>query len=211
VIDSGVGIAPADRARVFDEFYQVGNPARDRRHGLGLGLAIVRRLCELLGHRIDLDSQPGRGTRFRVWLPVSALPAPPPPAPVPATLRGLEGRRVLLVDDEREIRDASARVLAQWGADARVVAGRAEAHDLLASGWTPEIAVVDLRLANGEDGVDLVHWLRGALQPDLPAVLISGDTDAAQLARVRASRLPLLTKPVGAAKLRLTLLALLDA
>jgi signal transduction histidine kinase/CheY-like chemotaxis protein len=214
VIDSGVGIAPADRARVFDEFYQVGNPARDRQRGLGLGLAIVRRLCDLLGHRIELDSQPGRGTRFRVWLPLSALPPPtlaPPPAQVPAAVRGLEGRRVLLVDDEREIREASARVLAQWGADARAAAGRAEAEAAMASGWAPEIAVVDLRLANGEDGMDLVHWLRAALRPDLPAVLISGDTDASQLARVRASRLPLLTKPVSAAKLRLTLLALLDA
>ena len=211
VVDTGVGIAAADRARVFDEFYQVSNPARDRRRGLGLGLSIVRRLCDLLGHRIELASQPGRGTRFRVWLSVSsALPAAAP-APVIEPSRGLEGRRVLLIDDEQEIRDATARVLEQWGADARAASGRAQAEALLASGWTPEIALVDLRLANGEDGVGVVEWLRATLRPDLPALLISGDTDATQLARVRASRLPLLTKPVGAAKLRLTLLALLDA
>jgi CheY-like chemotaxis protein len=118
---------------------------------------------------------------------------------------------VLLVDDELEIRDASATLLRQWGADARAAAGRDEVAALMTAGWAPEVALVDLRLANGQDGVALVEWLRACVSPDLPVVLISGDTDASQLARVRASRLPLLTKPVSAAKLRLTLLALLDA
>jgi signal transduction histidine kinase/CheY-like chemotaxis protein len=211
VIDSGMGIARVDRHRVFDEFYQVGNPSRDRRRGLGLGLAIVRRLCDLLGHRIELDSEPGRGTRFRVWLRATQAAPPVPPLLAASPLHRLEGRRVLLVDDELEIRDASATLLRQWGADARAAAGRDEVAALMTAGWAPEVALVDLRLANGQDGVALVEWLRACVSPDLPVVLISGDTDASQLARVRASRLPLLTKPVSAAKLRLTLLALLDA
>ncbi|MDQ2104857.1 PAS domain-containing sensor histidine kinase [Azospirillum isscasi] len=72
VWDTGIGIAPADQAAIFDDFHQLGNPARDRRHGLGLGLAIVRRLAALLGLPVSLRSVPGKGSVFAVEVPLSA-------------------------------------------------------------------------------------------------------------------------------------------
>ncbi len=71
VEDTGIGIADEDLHRIFEEFYQVGNHERDRAQGLGLGLSIVRRLVQMLGHHIDLQSEVGRGTRFTVTIPRS--------------------------------------------------------------------------------------------------------------------------------------------
>ena len=115
VWDSGPGIPAAQRERIFEEFYQIGNPGRDRTRGLGLGLAIVRRLAELLGHAIDVQSREGRGSVFRV-----RVPAGDPQAVLtyeaPALVTGaLAGRRILVVDDEAEVREATVGLLSQWG------------------------------------------------------------------------------------------------
>jgi signal transduction histidine kinase len=85
VADSGIGIDPAQQAAIFEEFYQVGNPSRDFTAGTGVGLAIVRRLVDILGHAIRLRSIKGRGSQFTVTLPA----APPPPHPSPATAAGV--------------------------------------------------------------------------------------------------------------------------
>ncbi|HTH17900.1 MAG TPA: ATP-binding protein, partial [Magnetospirillum sp.] len=68
-VDTGIGIGPEHQEEVFEEFHQVHNAARDRAQGLGLGLAIVRRLAGLLGGRVELLSQPGKGSRFTLILP----------------------------------------------------------------------------------------------------------------------------------------------
>jgi signal transduction histidine kinase len=73
VADTGVGIAPGQLEHIFDEFVQLGNPEGDRSKGHGLGLAICRRLVEILGGRIAVESQPGRGSRFTVRLPPSCV------------------------------------------------------------------------------------------------------------------------------------------
>ncbi len=74
VWDTGRGIPTAEQARIFQEFYQVGNPERDRGRGVGLGLAIVKRLTALLGHPLKLRSQPERGSVFTLELPYSDAP-----------------------------------------------------------------------------------------------------------------------------------------
>ncbi|MGE5547837.1 MAG: MASE4 domain-containing protein [Solirubrobacterales bacterium] len=75
VWDTGIGIAPADADRVFEEFYQVENPSRDRSQGLGLGLSIVKRLSDVLGCEVTMASRPGTGTVFRVAIPQERLAA----------------------------------------------------------------------------------------------------------------------------------------
>ncbi len=212
VRDSGVGIAAAEQERVFDEFYQVNNPARDRRRGLGLGLAIVRRLTRLLDHPLQLQSAPGRGTIFRLSLPRldAAIDADAPNELLLAPSL-LQGKAVLVVDDEVEIRDASVALLSQWGVKAFVAADPVELTRVLDTGVKPDAAIVDLRLGGGIDGVDVVTLLRGRFGAVFPALLISGDTGARELARVKASGLPLLIKPVPPARLKAALHACLTA
>ena len=210
VVDSGIGIAPEKQQQVFDEFFQVGNPGRDRRRGLGLGLSIVRRLVALLEHELILTSMPGRGTRFRLVLPRAATADPPVAREADPGLEPFVGRRVLLVDDDPDIRRATVQLLSQWGLHVTACAGRAEVESWLAQGGVADIALVDLRLDAADDGIDVIELLRRRLRPDLPALLLSGDTGAAELARVRASGLALLTKPVSPARLKSALHAFLS-
>lgn len=212
VCDSGVGIAPDEQAQVFDEFYQVGNPGRDRRRGLGLGLAIVRRLATLLGHELTLQSVPGRGTRFRIRMPRAEGPADSLLAveDTPLLLDAFAGRRILLVEDDPDIRHATATLLGQWGLAVRTAASGREADAIIAESFRPDLAIVDLRLDALYDGIDVIESLRTRLGAGLPAMLLSGDTGAAEIARVKSSGLPLLTKPVSPARLKSALHAYLS-
>jgi signal transduction histidine kinase/ActR/RegA family two-component response regulator len=210
VVDTGIGIAPDKQQQVFDEFFQVGNPGRDRRRGLGLGLSIVKRLVALLGHDLSLVSRPGRGTRFRLVLPRAAAADRVPARTVNPGLEPFVGRHVLLVDDDPDIRAATVQLLGQWGLTATACAGRSDVEAFVSLGVAPDIALVDLRLDAVDDGIDVIELLRHRLRPDLPALLLSGDTGAAELARVRSSGVPLLTKPVAPARLKSALHAYLS-
>jgi signal transduction histidine kinase/ActR/RegA family two-component response regulator len=210
VVDTGVGIPPDKQEQVFDEFYQIGNPGRDRRRGLGLGLAIVRRLVTLMGLRLALHSVPGKGTRFRIAL-LRAPAADPPIAPEhDPGIEPFAGRHALLVEDDPDIRLATANLLEQWGLSVTTCKSRADVDTLLDGGFTPDIALVDLRLDTVDDGIDVVELLRARLGAALPALLLSGDTGAAELGRVQASGVPLLTKPVSPARLKSALHAFLS-
>ncbi len=121
------------------------------------------------------------------------------------------GRRVLLVDDDPDIRLATATLLGQWGLAVRTAASIQEVDAVLGAGFVPELAIVDLRLDAIDDGIDLIERLRARLGASLPAFLLSGDTGAAEIARVRASGVPLLTKPVSPARLKSALHSYLSA
>jgi signal transduction histidine kinase len=208
VIDTGIGIAPEHAQRVFDEFYQVDNPGRDRTRGLGMGLAIVRRLAALLGHPITLRSSPGRGSRFRIELPPAHAPAHNAPLPPfvdsagPATLP----RQVLLIDDEADIAQATGALLAGWGVSLTAVGGEAEAHEALARATTTgpgfDALLCDFRLADGADGLLAAQRLRARHAPGLPLLLITGETSPERLQRVRDAGVPVLYKPVDPERLR---------
>ena len=209
VVDTGVGIPPEKQAQVFDEFFQIGNPGRDRRRGLGLGLAIVKRLATLMGHRLTLQSAPGKGTRFRLAL-LRAPTADPLARPEQnVDLEPFADRHALLVEDDPDIRVATVNLLEQWGIVVMECKSRDEVVKLLDDGFRPDIALVDLRLDTVDDGVDVIELVRKRLGPEWPALLLSGDTGAAELARVRASGVPLLTKPVSPARLKSALHAFL--
>jgi CheY-like chemotaxis protein/nitrogen-specific signal transduction histidine kinase len=211
VVDTGVGIPVEQQQRVFDEFYQVGNPARDRRLGLGLGLAIVKRLAALMDHPLELRSVPGRGTRFRLVLPrAAAADAIAAPERDPG-VESFAGRTILLVDDDPEVRAATITLLSQWGLDVVPCNGMEETRTTLDGGLAPDVALVDLRLEAVDDGIDVIELLHGRFGPNFPALLLSGDTGAPELARVRESGIRLLTKPVSAARLKSVLHACLSA
>jgi len=209
VCDTGIGIAPEHQDRVFDEFFQAHNPGRDRSQGLGVGLSIVKRLALLLDHPIALRSRMGRGTCFRLALP-RAEPMPAParaPAASPAPAAGSLPRRVLLIDDEADVRDAMLALLRSAGVEA--TAARDESHALDAWRYAAavsrpfDLTLCDYRLAGGADGLAMAQRLRE--RTGLPVLMITGETDPQRLQRLRDAGLPVLFKPVYAEALLQTL------
>ena len=213
VRDSGVGIPEAHRTRIFEEFYQVGGGGGDRREGLGLGLSIVKRLCDLMGHGLSVDSAPGRGTVFRITLDAAPAPADPlaPGAPFPGD-GTLAGMHVVVIDDDPDVRDSMEELLRAWGCEASAFATPEEAIAARPAGVPPPaLLVVDYRLGAGAIGLDAAAALRRAWGEAIPVVIISGESSGAELARIRDSGLLLLHKPVPPAKLKSLLMHLRSA
>ena len=210
VADTGRGIPVAEQPRVFEEFYQLDNPGRDRAQGLGLGLSIVRRLVDLLGIELELASTVGRGTTVTLRLPVAEPVAMsrvvPPPAPSAAAL---QGRHVLVIDDEDAVRTGMLTLLEAHGCAVSLAANRDQAL-AAASARQPDIVLADLRLRGSDSGIDCVQSLR-ALQPGLPALLISGDTAPERLRQAHTAGLRLLHKPIDIDLLRAAMLQALNA
>lgn len=205
VRDNGPGIPPEAHERVFQEFEQLANPERDRSKGLGLGLAIVRRLAKLLDHRLELRSATGCGSTFSIRLPRAEAPAQGAPA-APVADEGASAvmqQRVLLVEDDALVRESVARLLRLWGCDVRESGGeRTLAAELKAAHWRPDLILCDFRLASGRTGIAVIDELRRELGADLPATVITGDTEVAALRAQLASGIQVLFKPVRPAQLR---------
>lgn len=203
VSDSGIGIPPDQLGLVFEEFYQVGNKAREQAQGLGLGLSIVARLSILMHGEVRVESEPGRGSTFSLRIPYV-----PAQRRVPRAQDGsrpgvdLQGQRVLIVDDEALVRASMRELLRSWGAEIDEADGWAQARDIGLQGEPPEwdLCLCDLRLRDGEDGLDTARHLRH-VNPDLPVILITGDTAPSRIELAAKSGLPLLHKPVGPAEL----------
>jgi len=205
VRDTGMGIAADQQEKVFDEFVQLHNPERDRTKGLGLGLAIVRRLAALLGAEIRLESAPGRGSTFSFALPRAVAAATgaeardladePPPL--------LDGTTVVVIDDEADVRDGMRTLLEGWGCivvtdeDAAGAVGQLRARRL-----TPDVVIADYRLREGATGVEAIARLQDDYGSTLPGLIVTGDTAPERLSEARASGYTLLHKPVPPAKLR---------
>ena len=214
VWDTGIGIPADEQSRIFEEFYQVGNPERDRGKGLGLGLAIVARLSTLLGHPLAVLSRPGRGSVFRLTLEIcdaaARIDSAKPESEATADSEAFGDRCVAIIDDEPSVRSGMAALLASWRCDTVIAADESEAVSTLrAAGKTPAVLVVDYRLRDNVSGIDVIHSLRARFGEDIPAVIISGESSAEELAHIKASGLPMLHKPVRPAKLRSVIFFLL--
>lgn len=209
VWDTGLGIAAEHLERIFQEFYQVDNPQRDRSQGLGLGLAIVDRLVRLLDYRLEVRSRPGRGTLFSLQIPCLAQapvepPVPPPRQGDPTRLKGT----VAVVDDDALILDALPALLAGWGLE---VVAAPNAPALMARlSQAPDLLITDYRLAEGVTGFTVVDRLAARYGP-IPVVIITGDTARDSIERIAAQGYPVLHKPVQPARLRAVLQRLLAA
>ncbi len=202
VHDTGPGMTADQLAHVFEEFYQVGNPQRDRRLGLGLGLAIVRRLSAMLGHALTLDSWPGRGTVFRLQVPV-ARPVPEVAEQRPPVAADLTGKCVLVIDDEAPVREAMGQMLGLWACDVLTAeSGEAAVRILNEGSRAPDLVIADFRLRDGESGARAIEDIRAHCGRDVPAILITGDTAPERLREAQAGGHQLLHKPVSAARMR---------
>ncbi|TCJ14938.1 hybrid sensor histidine kinase/response regulator [Parasulfuritortus cantonensis] len=206
VYDSGKGIPESYRQRIFEEYFQLENPERARDKGLGLGLAIVRRLARLLGSPVDVRSQLGKGSCFSIRV----ARCEPPLAHADDRLAGAEpvapaGRTplVVLIDDDEAILEAMNLVFEQWGIDLAAGADACEVkQDLLELGRTPDAILSDYRLCQGRTGIEAIAELRAQFGLTIPAALITGDTASTTIQAIDASGLPVLHKPLKPATLR---------
>jgi signal transduction histidine kinase/CheY-like chemotaxis protein len=191
VCDTGRGIAPEHQRQVFEEFFQLQNPERDRSKGLGLGLSIVQRLCELLNIELTMHSELGVGTQFELRLAKGHARVKVEHVPATALRPGI---CILVIDDEAEIRLSMNMLMSSLGAEMMLASNIEEALHL-STIKRPDIVLADLRLRGEETGIKAIRALR-ELHPDLPAVLVSGDTAADRLQEAQAEGLILLHKPV---------------
>jgi PAS domain S-box-containing protein len=197
VWDTGIGIAGEHLADIFEEFKQLGDGARNG--GSGLGLAIVHKTAALLGLEISVRSRPGRGSVFALELPLGeaesrALAAPPPAVET----RSL---RIALVEDNAMVRTALTTGLRGLGHQVRATASREELLPVLDQ-LAPDIVISDYRLSGGETGYQVIAAVRARFGNELPAILITGDTDPKLLRSMSERGVVILHKPVGLDTLR---------
>jgi signal transduction histidine kinase len=209
VWDTGIGIAPDQLDRIFEEFYQVGNAARDRNRGIGLGLAIVRRTASILGEQVTVKSRLGRGSCFAIELPLNLVANRRVETPAAPT-QPLTGRVIWLVEDDILLRRAMGEMLHSWGARMRTWADGESLLDELPALMShedgeelPDTLITDYRLP-GINGLHLVQTLGVHLRAQghaLQSLIISGDTDPSEIARLSASGQEVLSKPFRSERL----------
>ena len=207
VLDTGVGIAKDELKAIFAEYHQIDNVARERSPGLGLGLglAIVQRLGDLLGHPIQVRSRTGHGSRFWVEVPTAAATAAAAPTvPTPAAGRAL----ILLVEDDPEIRDLLNMALQAAGHDT-MIAGDVAAALAEQGAIRPDLVLTDYNLPGGANGLDLAARIRAAGLAATPVVVLTGDISDATVRDIARAGCAQLSKPVKTAEILATIAVLL--
>lgn len=201
VLDTGIGIPPDQMQAIFEDFYQVEQEHGDRREGLGLGLSIVRRLGNLLGHPIDVRSEPGCGSCFAVTVPKSegAVASSSGTRFKRIAVEPRRGR-ILVVDDQPSVARAAQLFLKIEGHEVQVASSLAEAKQLaLHADAIPDVIVTDFHLSRETTGIDVVRAVRDLTDRSIPAILLTGDTSSSMASA--SSALPncqRMSKPVEA-------------
>ena len=199
VWDTGIGIPEGQLQEIFEEFRQLDNPARERSQGLGLGLAIVERLADLLGHTIDVRSRPGKGSVFAVEVPLGQV-APnwrPRQFSHDVTAARHQSGTILVVEDDPSVREMLALVLDGEGYRTTTVEDGPRALEWAARGAVrPDLVVADYNLPNGLNGLQIVAGLRETLGHEVPAIILTGDISTDTLREIAEGGHLHLNKPV---------------
>ncbi|PID60656.1 MAG: hypothetical protein CSB44_09765 [Gammaproteobacteria bacterium] len=219
ICDTGRGIPESEQRAIFDEYYQLDNPERDRSKGLGLGLSIVSRLVRLLGIELELDSAPGKGTCFTLTVPRGSgetaaevqagndlLPGFPQ-----RDDQSLQKRNILIIDDEQDVRDGMCTMLESHGAHVITADSADTARERLVSeDLVPDVIVADYRLRDRQTGDRAIELIREEFNTEVPALIVTGDTSPERLREAKGSGHTLLHKPVVAEELVARIAALAD-
>ena len=210
VWDTGIGIPPDQIDLIFEDFYQVGNPERRLAQGLGLGLGIVARTANLLGHAISVRSQPGRGSVFSVRVATAAEGEAEAAEARPAEPESLPPQRILIIEDDDMQREALRMLLEESGHAVTAATNPDEAAGQMATlPEKPTLIISDLRLPGPLSGVEAISLLRALIGSPVPAILVTGDTDEQQLRHAASAGAAILHKPFNHAALTQVLRALL--
>ncbi|MQP65223.1 response regulator [Niveispirillum sp. SYP-B3756] len=197
VWDNGPGIARDDQVHIFQPFVQLEEAGTGRR-GLGLGLAIVQQGAQALGHRVTVQSQTGKGSRFTLLANRHGMAPPVSTAtmePAPTT------PLVAVLEDDRLQLAALEMLLQEWGYRT-AVGGSPTALDEELAGRKPDLIITDLHLPGGQSGPDLVQALRASYGRAVPALLLTGDGTAEARRRAEAAGMALMGKPAMPLRLR---------
>jgi signal transduction histidine kinase len=206
--DTGIGIGPDEQKHIFEEYYQVHNPARNRDLGVGLGLAIVKRACDLLGHPLSVHSKRHAGSEFSL-----VLPRCPPQAEsqveesLPAESgEELVGFVVVVVEDDMDVAQAMSAVLQEWGCIPIICSNADEAIETLSrESLRPQAVISDYRLRQNATGMDVIATLR-AKYGRLPAALVTGEMNPVSLITEQQPDYPVLQKPLAPERIKSLLL-----
>ena len=199
VRDSGRGIEAKDQEKIFREFVQLDNPVSNIERGMGLGLAIVRRIDQMLGLKLTLSSERNKGTEFRLRLPEREVQERPVPdsSVITHLTQGPLSLAIWAIEDDESIRDALSLQLTQWGCEVRFAKTQQDIERLreLTGGW-PDVFFLDDTIDGREVAVDLANWIRGLL-PQARILLMTATARDERLATLSALGLPMFRKPVG--------------
>ncbi len=203
--DTGRGIPQDFQDKVFEEYFQLDNPERDRDKGLGLGLAIVQRLSRLLDSPVEIRATSSRGSCFSVcaWRcePGALAAAESEHAQMPQT--SLQGALVAIVDDDQAILEAMAELFEMWGMELAAGSDAEQVRlDLEALGRKPDAILSDFRLPGAGNGISAIQRLRQAFGLHIPAAIVTGDTAPEAIQAISQASLPVLHKPIKPAQLR---------
>lgn len=211
VWDTGPGIAAEHLDAIFEDFVQLGNPERDRRRGLGLGLPKVRRKAALLGHAVEVRSRPGQGSVFSVMVPLAASESrADAAAPAPAGRAEDPTARLILIVEDDPVQSAGMQLLLEsWGHDVLLAAdGPAALAVLRAAPRCPDVILSDFRLPGPLTGAETVTRAAEQEGRPIPGIILTGDTGPERIREAVAAGCRLLHKPVTPDVLRDALNAL---
>ena len=195
VWDTGLGIEPEQHEAIFQEFHQLNNPARDRRKGLGLGLAIAKGLTDRLGHKLTLRSRPGHGSVFRLEIPVYTGVIAADNLPDSSKI-SLIGKKALVLDDDPLALQSMGSLLQSWGMACELASAVDEAVGK-SKHCRPDIIITDYRLSEERTGAQAIALISLELGEQVPALIVTGDTSPQRLREASASGVPLLHKPAN--------------
>jgi two-component system, sensor histidine kinase len=204
VSDTGIGIAPENQSRIFDEFVQVGNTARDAKHGVGLGLSIVRRIADLMQWKVAVRSEIGKGSVFEVALPPHQV-VPAPGVPSKQTVLAKDeslGLRVLLVDDDLMVQDALASQLGAWNCSVQVASNAEQARSMMLQNSSANfnVLIVDDMLGDGETGPEFATTVKDN-HPEMPILVITGNMLPERREEIIGAGFDIMEKPVQSDRL----------
>ncbi len=196
IYDTGIGIDSSEHENVFNEYVQIGNQERDRSQGIGLGLALVSRLCQLLHHEIKLTSQLSKGCEFKLIL-AKGEQSNIVTVDMNINQSQIKNTQILLIDDEKDIIEAMTLMLTNWGAKVKGMLSIDEAlTDIKDNNYAPELIISDYRLKNNDNGLDGLTLIQKKLGRTIPSLIITGDTDPELLEKIKKENLYILHKPV---------------
>jgi len=213
VDDTGIGIAPQARQKIFEHFAQADGSTTRQYGGTGLGLAICRRLLAQMGGCIDVESAPGAGSKFIIDL---RLPTARSQLPAPTDMSALRGTRVLVVDDNQTNRSILQQQLQGWQMQVQCVEGGAPALQAMAASETAgqpfELAILDMHMP-GMDGLQLARNIQAepALARTRLMMLSSTYASADERTRAQVGILRYLNKPIRRADLQRAVMGVLAA
>ncbi len=213
VHDTGIGVAASQASRIFEEFIRVDDGWRSDAGGLGLGLAISRRLAALLGQPIRLRSVPGRGSVFSIEVPLAeGCQTTPPAGPHTPSAASMRAGLVLVIDDDARVGVGTCALMRRWGHHAHSFVSVNEAMEMLVRSATqPDLLIADVHLGLDASGLDAVTRIHQHLGHTVPVILVTGDTDPRQVREAFAAGHVLLHKPLDPQRLRACMTDILGA